>query len=204
MTKRSKASVMKKLAAGKAAAPSRKLLGQSQQDLHLKCRLLAEQFQVIVKTTDTLFGNQKELAKQESKLDEQFCVLTRLAIMSLNEIKMALNIQRAVRQEALQKTTGMANAELADKPLTLIGYDDVNKMFHEWSEFHSRPDWRNFTREWFMGDDLSKLPPPPEVKKEGEQDAVQTTSDQGNPESSDVASVSPVVQADEAAAVPEV
>jgi hypothetical protein len=141
MAKRSRASVLKRIREAKQT-PSRKLLGQSQADLNSKCNLLAEQFQIFSQTMDTIYRNQKALGESETKLDSQFVVLTRLTIMTLNAIMLHLN-----------------KREL--EPLQLIGYDDINKMFEEWDQFKARPDWREHTRPWFMGEDLSTLPPPP-------------------------------------------
>jgi len=77
-------------------------------------------------------------------LDEQFAVLTRLTIVRVNEILIRIG------------------GEEAD----FITYDEVNKMFMDWLKFRARNDCRKFMKEWYMGGDLSALPP--EVKENDE------------------------------------
>jgi len=42
-----------------------------------------------------------------------------------------------------------------------IVYEDVNKLFMTWADFRKRKDFRDHMKAWFMGEDLSQLPPPP-------------------------------------------
>lgn len=89
-----------------------------------------------------MYQNQQELARSETRLDEQFCVSTRLAISWINAII------RAARME--------------DEPWALeldsVTYEKVNEMFRDFESFKSRPDFRNHMRVWFMGDPLDSLP----------------------------------------------
>lgn len=84
---------------------------------------------------DVIYKNQVELAKSETRLDEQFAVLTRLTISTLNKI--------------------LSNEE----NLRLVTYDEVNTLFSKWNQFKSRPDFRKHMRDWFMGGDVDALPP---------------------------------------------
>ena len=103
--------------------------------------LQAQKLKALGNTLQTIWANQVELSKSETRLDEQFCVQGRLFITSINEILLRAN---------------------SDEVIT---YEQVNKMFMEWEKFRSRPDFRDHMRAWFMGDDLSTLPPPPEPKE---------------------------------------
>ena len=109
-----------------------------------------------------IWNNQKECAKSETLLDEQFAVLTRLTITALNRVS---------------------------NPDQQIVYEDVNRLFADWAEFHKRKDFRSYMKEWFMGVDLSTLPPPPvetpekpaDQPKEGDQDG-QSIPDEASPQ----------------------
>jgi hypothetical protein len=83
-------------------------------------------------------------------LDEQFCVLGRLAIMNINDL--------------------VLRAEGDD----LISYEQVNAMFMEWEKFRSRSDFRDHMKSWFMGEDLSLLPEPPKEEKAPEAPAAES------------------------------
>jgi hypothetical protein len=103
-----------------------------------------------------VFSNQESLASSEFKLDAQFCVLTRLTITTLNQLIQQMSTVRDFLH--LPPTLGVAPKEL--------DYAYVNRMFQEWEQFRSRPDFREHFKTWFMGEDLSRLPliePVPEV-----------------------------------------
>jgi len=117
-------------------------LSQNLQEQKLKA--LAETLLDLHKNHGTIFANQQELTKSATRLDEQFCVQGRLFISTINEI-----LHRANSDE-------------------IITYENINLMFMEWEQFRARPDFREHMRAWFMGDDLSQLPPPPEVPAEPE------------------------------------
>jgi hypothetical protein len=96
----------------------------------------------------TLYTNQQALAKavqalsaSNGQLDEQFAVLTRLMVVNINRI------------------SG-----------TSVTKEDVTTLFEEWRAFKARSDFKEYNHTWFMGHDLSTLPPAP--KKE------ETTGDQ--------------------------
>jgi len=99
-----------------------------------------------------IYKNQKVLGDSSERLDEQFAVLTRLTVKKLNEIVTALNM--SVGQDLVNP----------------VSYEEQNAGFVEWAEFQKRPDWREHTRIWFTGGDLSELPPPPEPEVKEEPD----------------------------------
>jgi hypothetical protein len=121
--------------------------------------ILDERVKELAKTTITLYGNQQRLAKgfddlaaAGDMLDEQFAVLSRLVVMQLNKIVEAFNTV----------TGGMP----AGAPrVELISRADVTTLFGAWREFKKRSDFRDHNTAWFMGEDLSKLPPPPKEEK---------------------------------------
>ena len=123
---------------------SRKALLRGLEILSQRCDQLDRNFGLMARNQQLAWNNQKECAKSETLLDEQFAVLTRLTITSLNKV-------------------------LPDGSKIL--YEDVNKLFMDWADFRKRKDFRDYMKEWFMGEDLSKLPPPPveEPKKPADQ-----------------------------------
>jgi hypothetical protein len=182
---------------------------------------LDEQLKIIGRSIEIIWANQKELSKSEELLDEQFAVSTRMTISNFNELSARWN---KALQYLLPSGDQPAEKVLPDtrKSLVqmLIGYSDVNKLFADWAEFRKRSDYREHMRPWFMGDDLSTLPPPPvppvperkegveyvgdssiEVKKEGEANA---TSDPGNPSAEAQSETAPDRAEGAPAAVPEV
>ena len=67
-------------------------------------------------------------------MDAQFAVLTRLTIQTLNQLTIQLGSE------------------------DLITYDQVNRLFNDWENYRSRPDWNEHLDKWFLGHDLSELP----------------------------------------------
>jgi hypothetical protein len=109
--------------------------------------VLQQKFGVLSSTLQILWANQEKLAESETRLDEQFAVLARACIRSINEILVRIGSD------------------------DLITYESVNELFMEWEKFRSRPDFRDHMRTWFMGEDLSTLPPPPPVETKEEEKA---------------------------------
>ena len=101
-----------------------------------------QKLEALAKTIQVIYNNQLELVKSSDRLDEQFAVLTRLSIVRLNDLLIRVGVE------------------------DLVTYDQVNEMFMEWAAFKSRPDFRDHMQAWFMGQDLSELPPAPEPVKE--------------------------------------
>ena len=123
-------------------------LTQVEEDLTRRIDQLDRTTQLLAKSNQTIWENQKECAKSETLLDEQFAVSTRMTIVAVNHI------------------------------LTLMGHGDdcitekdIEKLFKDWAAFHSRPDYREYMMEWFLGVAIDKLPPPPQQAKEGGSDA---------------------------------
>jgi len=98
----------------------------------------------------TLYQNQQRLAKSydglaeaSDSLDEQFAVLSRITIQQLNRLTDDIN---GGRKEG--------------DGIPLVTREKVTASFAEWREFKKRPDFRDHNTAWFMGEDLTKLPPP--------------------------------------------
>lgn len=129
---------------------SRKAIAQALRNLGEQNLALVQKVQILERKLDVLYQNQRELVQSENRLDEQFCVSTRLAIMWLNSI--------------------IKGARMTDEPWALeldsVTYDKVNELFKDFAEFRGRPDFRNHMRAWFMGEPIDSLP---EVK--GDEDA---------------------------------
>jgi hypothetical protein len=135
---------------------------------------LDEQLKVIGRSIEIIWNNQKELTKSEELLDEQFAVSTRMTISNFNSLTSRWNqlLQYMLPDEGeVVKPYPDTRKALVQM---LIGYSDVNKLFADWAEFRKRKDFREHMREWFMGEDLSSLPPEAvsseTAKKTGEQD----------------------------------
>ena len=101
---------------------------------------------MLANSAATIWGNQKELTKSHDNIEEQFCVLGRLSIANINDIRLRIESDEVVTE------------------------DIVELSFKEWQAFRARPDFRNFMVEWFLGVPLDKLPPPPAVDVEPEPD----------------------------------
>jgi len=93
-------------------------------------------------TIKTIWDNQRELAKSETLLDEQFAVSTRMTIMAVNDILDRLGVENKIT------------------PL------DIEALFKDWHKFQLRRNYRDFMLEWFMGVDIDSLPAEPEPKGE--------------------------------------
>ena len=131
-------------------------LSQVEAGLTKRIDQLDKVFQLLAKSNQTIWNNQKELTKSEELLDEQFAVSTRMTIVSINHI--------------LEKMG--ATDRITDK--------DIEKLFRDWAQFRKRPDYREYMMEWFLGVALDKLPPSPaaeQAKKEGDP---HVESDHGN------------------------
>ena len=86
-------------------------------------------------TLTTMWNNQVELSKSETRLDEQFCVLARLSIRMLNDILVRIGSEDLITEKVIETA------------------------FKEWATFKERSDFREFMVEWFLGKPLSELPP---------------------------------------------
>lgn len=130
-------------------------LSQVEENLAKRIDQLDKTMQVIAGSIQTIWSNQKECAKSETLLDEQFAISTRMSIVAVNHI-----------------LTLMGHGD------DCIGEKDIEKLFKDWAEFHSRPDYKDFMMEWFLGVAIDKLPPPPQQQaKEGGSNA---ENDHGN------------------------
>ena len=120
-----------------------------------------------------VYNNQVELTKSHDRLEEQFAVLGRTCFLKINELVAAHN--KAV------------TSEHDVEPLT---EEFVTQTFNTWREFRERPDFREHFVVWFMGGDLSTLPPPPEPEDDSAkdpqfQDAVEFGGDYAESEDGD-------------------
>lgn len=96
----------------------------------------------VVSDLNVIYDNQRNLADSATRLDDQFAVLTRLAILKINEL-----IERH-------------NVEFEDDPIEPITYEMVNEMFVTFNKFRDRKDYKDHMKMWFMGEDLNILPVP--------------------------------------------
>ena len=159
-------------------------MAQALEQLSQRCDKLDENLSLLARSHATIWANQKELTKSETLLDEQFAVLSRLTIISINLMAVRHNLAIEMLCSAIGKE------DTDDLSFPDIDYDDVNLLFEQWAKFRERPDFRQHMRAWFMGDDLSKLPPPPEppaeeedqVKEETQEPGEEDVSDSGNEE----------------------
>lgn len=121
---------------------SRKAMAQALRNLGDQNLALLQKVQILERKIDVLYQNQRELVQSENRLDEQFCVSTRLAVMWINHI-----IQSA-----------QANAEPWAEQTDVVTYEKVNELFRDFEQFKSRPDFRDHMRVWFMGEPIDSLP----------------------------------------------
>jgi hypothetical protein len=105
--------------------------------LELLPELVEEKLKGVIETIGTVWNNQKELSKSADRLDEQFCVLTRMSVKHINDVMVRIG-----------------SDDLIDETV-------IERYFKEWAAFRSRSDFRTFMLEWFLGKGLDTLPPPP-------------------------------------------
>lgn len=123
-----------------------------------------------------IWNNQKELSRSEELLDEQFAVSTRMAVKSMNLILEKIGAEERITAK------------------------DIERLFRDWAEFKKRPDRRNLMMEWFLGVELSAMPPLPATPAQGDQHA---EGDHGNQDAQQgVAQDSGAGQADDVSVVP--
>jgi hypothetical protein len=111
----------------KAKLESSRTFGKKQLQQYLLS--LEKKMNQITQNLGTIFNNQQELAESAERLDEQFAVLTRLSIREFNT------------REDREKIT----------------YEFVNTMFMDWKKFKTLQNFRDFSKGWFIGEDLNKL-----------------------------------------------
>lgn len=120
------------------------LLEQSLEELKRDSEQFQEQqnqkLRALAETLTTIYNNQVELSNSGTKVDTQHAVLGRLAISTLNELLLRIGSE------------------------DLITYESVSEMFEQFAALRSRPDWREHSKDWYMGKDLSNLPPVPEAE----------------------------------------
>jgi hypothetical protein len=124
-------------------------------EVFTKLAVITERLEKLSLTVKTIWDNQKELAKSETLLDEQFAVSTRMTILAVNDILERMSVEEKIT------------------PL------DIETLFKNWARFRSRSDYRNFMMEWFMGVDIDSLPPPAESETKGEPDVQGSDGNEG-------------------------
>jgi hypothetical protein len=162
--RKQKASTPRKAVVEKAQQRKAKITATAEQTL---IELVREDIQKFVSETDSklqavataLVTNQKVLADSHHKLDDQFAVLTRLVVSRLNSMIEKHNLMVRSIPQQLGDLSPAVEEVFGVSPVT---YEEVNALFHLFDEFKKRPDFKNHFRSWYLGDDLSKLPPPPE------------------------------------------
>lgn len=104
----------------------------------------------------TMLGNQKGLATSHEQLDQQFAVLTRLLIVRHNDLVARYNMIIKASIDVLE----LNDAEI---PMVApIDWEEVLGMFGQFIELRQRPDYADHMETWYMGGDVSNLPPIPE------------------------------------------
>jgi hypothetical protein len=97
-----------------------------------------ERLKEVAKAVQVIWTNQLRLTESANRLDEQFCVLGRLAISTLNTILVRIG----------------ADNELIDEK-------KLETFFKEWAAFRGRSDYQNYMLEWMLGVPLNTLPAEP-------------------------------------------
>lgn len=92
----------------------------------------------------TLWLNQGTLQESRLDSDKQLAVLVRMVISQLNELRNA-----------------MAPSTVELPPAITV--ESINELFDLWAEFSKRSDHKELYHQWYMGYDLSELPPEPEA-----------------------------------------
>jgi hypothetical protein len=119
---------------------SRKNLARSVQQLGGDAQKLVNAVADLWKNQERLVTGLGALAKSESSLDDQVSVLTRLFMLSMNEIRTKLGLD----------------------PITP---EEVGDTFADWYKFKSRRDAHEHNQTWVFVEDLSTLPEEPELKE---------------------------------------
>jgi hypothetical protein len=112
-------------------------------------------------TQNVLLNNQKALSEAYDGILDQYNVLARVVIMQLNQISQV--VSAAFESDALNP----------------IDYEHVRKAFLQYHDFKKRPDYKDHEQVWFLGEDLSTLPPPPSIPKEEEKDPTPAENGEG-------------------------
>ena len=153
---------------------SRKALVRAVQNLAEQNLGLLQKVQTLEKKLDVLYQNQQELVRSENRLDEQFCVSTRLMVLWIN------HIIRGARSKG----------ETWAEQMNVVTYEKVNELFHDFAKFRARPDFRNHMREWFMGEPVDSLP---EVREDdGRSDVGDKADSEAGPEGGEHGQEDPV------------
>jgi len=115
---------------------------KNRADLNQKLESLENHQRVLARSVATVFQNQKELMAAHQQVDDQFSVLTRVALSKLNQIVVRMGLE----YEDLYTT-----------------YKSINHAFEEWIQFKSRSDFRAYLDKWYMGVPLTEMPPVPDL-----------------------------------------
>ena len=99
-----------------------------------------------------LVVSMNSIAQANAMIDDQIAILSRLCVMKLNDLVKAHN-------EAIGAKEGISGIDI-------ITRDNTKSLFDQWHEFQKRSDIKEVSNMWFMGEDVSALPPPAEPVKE--------------------------------------
>lgn len=125
---------------------------------------------------------QQHVAKANDQVASQFSVLTRLTISKLNEV---IGLQNRIVELATESWEPKPDIALLEE----VTYEGVNFLFQMHDAFRSRPDFRDHLETWFLGGDLTKLPPLPEPdtkEEEKTEPTPETPAEAGIPEGAQV------------------
>lgn len=123
---------------------------------------------------------QSQLVRANDASSSQFSVLTRLVITKLNEV---IGLQNRIAELAVEGVEPKPEMAFVSE----VTYDGVNALFQLHEEFRARSDFKEHMKTWFLGGDVSALPPPPEPAKEEVPEATpETPADADVPEGAQV------------------
>ena len=115
----------------------------------------------------TSMQNQQSLSRSHDDLNSQFVVFLRLFFTRMNQV---IALQNRVYELAVAEVPEDQKPENPrEHTIPLVDYDEINELFVLFDEFRQRPDYNDHFRAWYTGEDLSKLPPPPEPEAKEEE-----------------------------------
>jgi hypothetical protein len=135
---------------------ARQVAQASQRRLGEFLSVIEQRFKEVEGKIGILHQNQATLATSELKLDEQFAALSRIAVGMLNDLIRAYN---GLASELHLR--GIGTPERFPTHIPELTYQGFNRVFADFEALRVRPDFKDHYELWFMGGDLSKLPPLP-------------------------------------------
>jgi hypothetical protein len=95
-----------------------------------------------------------ELSQSQHNTDNQMAVQIRMDILQHNAT-------REVLRQLILKVAVEAAPELIASLPDPVTFNRVNQLFEDWDTFRKRPDHKALFKDWYLGHNLSDLPPAP-------------------------------------------